>query len=256
MLSSTVSSRFRTLGSILRALTLAACASGTRTDDPGDRQGDALSSIQQFPSTDACAGGRWHCFAKVSTRTGEHSHAGAAGLRPVGSRGRVHARHEQGGRDDRDRRRVQLPERRERPRDLPQQYGLPPCTTANGCLKIVNQDGADVAAAGQRAGERRLDGRGRARPRHGERRVPELQADPRPGERRPGRRPVHRAERRGEPAARPSSATAGAVPRPTRRRRATRPTSTTPASASSSRPATTATTTAARARTIRARRRT
>ena len=85
----------------------------------------------------------------------------------------------------------------------------------------------DVAAAAARAVGRRLDGRGRARSRHGQRRVPEVQAAPRRGPGRPGRRPLHRERRRREPGRRPSSATAGAAPsRATPR--ATRPTSTTP----------------------------
>ena len=73
------------------------------------------------------------------------------------------------------------------------QYGLPACTTRERLLQERQPERRGLAAARQRAGERRLDGRDRARSRHGERRVPELQADPRRGRRRSGRRPVHRA---------------------------------------------------------------
>jgi hypothetical protein len=142
MISSAVSSRCRTLGSILCALALAACASGTRTDDPGDRQGDALSSIQQFPSTDACTGGHWHCFAKVSTRSGIHSHAGAQGYGPsdLASAYALDTSLNPGAT-------IAIVDAYNYPNaesDLAayrSNYGLPPCTTSNGCLKIVNQNG-------------------------------------------------------------------------------------------------------------------
>ena len=142
MISSTVSSRFRTLGSILCALTLAACASGTRTDDPGDRQGDALSSIQQFPSTDACAGGRWHCFAKVSTRTGEHSHAGAQGFGPSDLASAYALDTSKAGGTIAIVDAYNYPNAESDLAAYRSNYGLPSCTKANGCLKIVNQSGA------------------------------------------------------------------------------------------------------------------
>jgi len=34
------------------------------------------------------------------------------------------------------------------------QFGLPACTKANGCLRVVNQNGATLAAAGQLARRR------------------------------------------------------------------------------------------------------
>ena len=43
--------------------------------------------------------------------------------------------------DHRDRRRLRRSERRGRPRRLRQQFGLPPCTTANGCFRKVDQNG-------------------------------------------------------------------------------------------------------------------
>ena len=49
------------------------------------------------------------------------------------------------------------------------QFGLPACTTANGCFKKVNQSGSEpYPAARQRLGRRDL-----ARPRHGQRHLPD-----------------------------------------------------------------------------------
>ena len=52
------------------------------------------------------------------------------------------------------------------------QFGLPSCTTQNGCLTIVNQDGETSPLPGPPPRGRRLDARDRARRRHGERRMP------------------------------------------------------------------------------------
>ena len=115
-------------------------------------------------------------------------------------------------------------------------YGLPPCTTANGCFRKVNQTGGTVPPAAQPG----LGARDLARPRHGQRGLPELPDPPGRGERRTSTatstRP--RTPRRGS--ARTRSATAGAATSP-----ATRPpttsTSTIPASRSPRARATTAT---------------
>ncbi len=58
------------------------------------------------------------------------------------------------------------------------QYGLPSCTTANGCFKKVSQTGGTNYP---RDNDRLGAGAG-TRPRHGERGVPELQDRPCPGE--------------------------------------------------------------------------
>ena len=57
-------------------------------------------------------------------------------------------------------------------------YNLPPCTTANGCFRKVNQIGGHDASGG----ERRLGARDRARRRDRACRLPELQDPPRRGE--------------------------------------------------------------------------
>ena len=67
------------------------------------------------------------------------------------------------------------------------QFGLPPCTTANGCFHKVNQSGARASYPRE---QHRLGAGDRARPRHGQRHVPELQ-DP------AGRGELHRSRRPG-----------------------------------------------------------
>ena len=85
--------------------------------------------------------------------------------------------------DDRDRRRVRLHGARERPREVP--HAVRPAGVHG--RERLPQDrqphGPDLAAAAEPARERRLDGRDRARRRHGERRVPEVQDPRRPGDR-------------------------------------------------------------------------
>ena len=70
------------------------------------------------------------------------------------------------------------------------QYGLPSCTTANGCFQKLNQNGADEPVAERR---HRLGRRGIARPRHGVGDLPEVQHHADRGQRRVGQ-PVHRGE--------------------------------------------------------------
>ena len=66
----------------------------------------------------------------------------AAGARSCRPRLGVQAEHlADAERDDRDRRCVQLSQRGVDLAKYRSQYGLPPCTKANGCLKIVNQNG-------------------------------------------------------------------------------------------------------------------
>ena len=61
------------------------------------------------------------------------------------------------------------------------QYGLPACTTANGCFKKVNQNGVQGPLP---HGRQRLGDGDLARPRHGERRLSRLQHPPRRSEQR------------------------------------------------------------------------
>ena len=58
------------------------------------------------------------------------------------------------------------------------QFGLPPCTTANGCFRKVNQNGGTSYPRAECG----LGGRDLARSRHGERDLPELQDPSRRGE--------------------------------------------------------------------------
>ncbi len=58
------------------------------------------------------------------------------------------------------------------------QFGLPPCTTANGCFRKVNQNGERISAAGARCG---LGPGDRPRPGHGLGRLPAVRHPPRRG---------------------------------------------------------------------------
>ena len=63
--------------------------------------------------------------------------------------------------------------------DVPLQYGLPACTTANGCFKKVSQTGSTTSLPAVQLGLGRRD---LARPRHGQRRLPRLQDPARRGQ--------------------------------------------------------------------------
>ena len=114
------------------------------------------------------ATGYAHCNSRVVTdaKGNPAATADAARLRPGRPAGRLRLHRPTGGAgtDDRDRRRLRRPERR-RPtsRTYRAQYGLPPCTTANGCFRKVNQSGGTTPPARQR----RLGAGDLARPRHG-----------------------------------------------------------------------------------------
>ena len=70
------------------------------------------------------------------------------------------------------------------------QYGLPACTTANGCFQKLNQNGATSPLPDRR---HRLGRRDLPRPRHGLGRLPQLRHHADRGQRR-RRQPVHRGE--------------------------------------------------------------
>jgi hypothetical protein len=177
---------------------LAACAQGHRSDDGDDRASNELDQIPQHASQNACSGGRWTCFARIQLDDSTHrikplaspSGLGATDLAsaykldtsllPNATIAIVDAYDYPNAEADLAKYRAQ--------------YGLPPCTVANGCLKIVNQNGQTSPLPGNAPAGDDWPRRGRARSRHGERRVPEVQAAVRRGERRPERPPVHRAE--------------------------------------------------------------
>ena len=128
------------------AFVLASCASAERDGaDGGDRQVDELAAIPQLAHIGVCSGGRWACLARV--RSDETSHikpfANPAGLGPADLASAykldaskaptvtiaiVDAFHYPNADSD-------LATYRS-------QFGLPPCTKANGCFKVVNQNGA------------------------------------------------------------------------------------------------------------------
>jgi len=126
------------------ALVLASCASAEREDN-GDRAADELAQIAQLPHSGVCSGGRWSCKARVRTdeRNQIKPFAAPAGLGPADLASAykldaskaptvtiaiVDAFHYPNVESD-------LATYRS-------QFGLPPCTKASGCLRVVNQNGA------------------------------------------------------------------------------------------------------------------
>ncbi len=70
------------------------------------------------------------------------AHDGYGARRPAGGvQARVGCGDQRQGPDRRARRRVRRPDDRVGPEHVPRVLRLPPCTTANGCFKKVNQDG-------------------------------------------------------------------------------------------------------------------
>jgi hypothetical protein len=126
-------------------LILASCTSAERDEDTaGDRQVEELGTIPQEAHAAACQGGRWSCYARVRTDAAHRIRPFAvpAGLGPADLASAykldparapsatiaiVDAFHYPNAESD-------LAQYRS-------QFGLPPCTKANGCLKIVNQYG-------------------------------------------------------------------------------------------------------------------
>ena len=176
----------------------------------------AFDSLYFFhPTGSVCTTGpiRCHAHAKVTLQGHVQSAAVPQGFGPTDlqSAYNIHDAHH-GHADRRDRRRVRLPDARVRSRDVP--LAVRPAAVHEGQRLPHDRqpERPDHAAAAEPAGQRRLDGRDRARRRHGQRRVPELQDPRRAGDRQRGRRPLIAPERRRARSARPSSATAGAVP--------------------------------------------
>ncbi len=136
------------LTSLLAAAVLAGCNlkwQPDRTGDPSDRAQDELDAIPQFPHVAVCSGGTYHCKSHVRTDTTGHvqtfatpSGFGATdlasayslntALTPTATIAIVDAYDYPNAESDLGKYRSQ--------------YGLPACTTANGCFKKVNQNGA------------------------------------------------------------------------------------------------------------------
>jgi hypothetical protein len=129
------------------AMIIAGCAPPPPSSSRGgedDRAVVELDAIPQLPSAGACSGGRWGCYAQV--RTGGDGHvqpfaspqglgpadlASAYRLDPARGAGATIAIVDAYAYPDAD-------------KDLAvyrKKLGLPPCTKASGCLRVVNQDG-------------------------------------------------------------------------------------------------------------------
>jgi hypothetical protein len=115
-----------------------------RGDDAADRGTDDLSTIQQQPSDTVCNGGQWSCYAKIRTDGSGHirSYATSSGFGPADIQSAYKLDPTKGSGAT-----IAIIDAFNYPNassDLAayrSQYGLPACTTANGCLKIVNQNG-------------------------------------------------------------------------------------------------------------------
>jgi len=125
------------------ALLFASCATAER-DDSGDRQADELGTIQQQPHSAACQGGRWACKARIRTDVSNHitpfatpkgfgpaDLAAAYKLDTTKGNGAVIAIVDA----------FDYPNAETDLASYRSQFGLPPCTKANGCFKQVNQSG-------------------------------------------------------------------------------------------------------------------
>ena len=132
-------------GALIASFFLVACAPPIRNNDSADRQDDDLSNIVQQPSSGVCNGSRWRCYARIRTDavTGQGKiFAQASGFGPpdLASAYKLDTSLDPGATIAI----VDAYNYAAAESDLAayrSQYGLPPCTKANGCLKIVNQNG-------------------------------------------------------------------------------------------------------------------
>jgi hypothetical protein len=117
-----------------------------RTDDGVDRGQDDLAGITQQPSQKVCnAGARWECKAWVRADGSGHiqHYANTSGIGPADIKSAYKLDTTKGAGAT-----IAIIDAYNYPNaesDLAayrSNYGLPPCTKANGCLKIVNQSGA------------------------------------------------------------------------------------------------------------------
>jgi subtilase family serine protease len=134
------------------ALVLASCASALREDaTDGDRQVDELGTIPQLSHSAVCSGGRWSCTARVRTDVSNHIKpfvtpqgfgpadlASAYKLDPAKTSTATIAIVDA----------FAYPNAASDLATYRAQFGLPPCTVANGCLIINNSQGAGNAPAG------------------------------------------------------------------------------------------------------------
>ena len=134
----------------------------TREDD-SDRGADELGAIPSHPNTQVCNGGSVHCYALLRTDVAYLQPAATPqgfGPRDLASAYKLNTTLSPGAT-------IAVVDAYNYPNaesDLAKyraQYGLPACTTANGCLKIVNQTGATSPLPATR----RRATTGRSRPR-------------------------------------------------------------------------------------------
>ncbi len=122
------------------------CGPGAPRDERGgDRQGDELDQIPQYPSSQVCNGGAYHCYAllrtEASARISPYAAPGGFGPADLKSAYKIDTTQSPGAT-------IAVVDAYDYPNaesDLAayrSQYGLPPCTKANGCFKVVNQTGA------------------------------------------------------------------------------------------------------------------
>ncbi len=126
----------------LCAAALAGCGGGS-SDLSADPEAAALSAIPSLPHKRMCEGGKLRCFAHVRTTNGKIKSAAApAGFGPSDLASAYALSTSQSVNET-----IAIVDAFGYPNaesDLAtyrSTYGLPPCTTANGCLRIVNQTG-------------------------------------------------------------------------------------------------------------------
>ncbi|HET7502998.1 MAG TPA: S53 family peptidase [Kofleriaceae bacterium] len=127
------------------ALVLASCASAEREDSNGDRQIDELGAIPQEQHSAVCSGGQWACKARVRTDVTNHikPFATPQGLGPADLKSAYKLDTTKGaGKIIAIVDAFNYPNAESDLATYRSQFGLPPCTKANGCFKVVNQDGA------------------------------------------------------------------------------------------------------------------
>src|SRR5215510_8042354 len=128
---------------VASALVLASCASAEREDN-GDRQADELGSIEQQPHSAVCSGGVFRCKARVRTDAqnkitpfaapkglGPADLTSAYKLDPAKTSTATIAIVDA----------FNYPNAESDLATYRSQFGLPPCTKANGCFKVINQTG-------------------------------------------------------------------------------------------------------------------
>jgi hypothetical protein len=126
----------------LAAVSLIGCATGER-EDMGDRQGDELDNIPQQPASPVCTG-RIQCKSHVLTDGFAHikSNAAPQGFGPPDLKSAYKIDTTKAGGTIAIVDAFNYPNAESDLASYRSQFGLPACTTANGCFKKVNQNGA------------------------------------------------------------------------------------------------------------------